>query len=177
MRLRPRTGGADMDLTVRIEGADMARMSDLVRGYGGFNVAAGELSVYSELQVTGGAITGYVKPLFRDVKVGVPPGARAPGEGFGHRFYEGAVAAAAKILKNRSRGEVATVVTSGHPLGKSCRRAERFTHCGPPPGLRVARDAREAAQSPPHRPVAADGPGDTPDVALLVAHSTGGHEP
>ena len=106
----PRTGGADMDLTVRIEGADMASMNDLARAYGGFNVAAGELSVYSELKVKDGVITGYVKPLFKDVKVGAAAEAEEPNT-LGHRLYEGVVGLAAKILRNRLRGEVATVVT------------------------------------------------------------------
>ncbi len=111
MTLRPRTGGADMELSARIEDADMARMNDLVHNYGGFNVAAGELSVFTELRVRNGAVTGYVKPLFRDVKVGTPPGDPGTSKPLGHRLYEGALGAAAKILKNRPRGEVATVVT------------------------------------------------------------------
>src|SRR5712692_6363978 len=106
----PRTGGADVDMTARVERVDMAGMSDLVRAYGGFDVAAGELSVYSELQVKGGAITGYVKPLFKDVKVGAVADAEEP-KTLGHRLYEGVVGLAAKILKNRPRGEVATIVT------------------------------------------------------------------
>ncbi len=105
----PRPGGADMDLSARIEDTDMTRMNDLVRAYGGFDVAAGALSVYSEVQVKNGAITGYVKPLFRDVQVGVEGGEES--KTLGRRLYEGVVSAASKILKNRPRGEVATVVT------------------------------------------------------------------
>lgn len=101
---------SQMDLTARIERADMASMNDLARAYGGFNVAAGELSVYSELKVKDGAITGYVKPLFKDVKVGAAAEAEEP-KTFGHWLYEGVVGLAAKILRNRPRGEVATVVT------------------------------------------------------------------
>ena len=111
MTLRPRRQGAEMDLTARVESADMARMSGLVRSYGGFDVAAGELSVYSELRVRNGAITGYVKPLFRNVKVGAPEGQESESKGLGRRLYESAVAIAARILKNHSRGEVATVVS------------------------------------------------------------------
>jgi hypothetical protein len=109
MTLRPRTGGYDMDLSARIENADMARMNNLVHSYGGFEVAAGQMSVFTELKVTNNVITGYVKPLFRDVKVGTPAGEEEPT--LGRRLYQGAVGLAAKILKNRPRGEVATVVT------------------------------------------------------------------
>jgi uncharacterized protein DUF748 len=118
--LRPSEGkgGADIDLSARIEGADMARMNNFVRNYGGFNVAGGEMSVYTELKVTNGAVTGYVKPLFRDVKVGTPPGEPEPGKTFGQRLYQGAIGLAGKILKNRPRGEVATVVTISGQAGQ-----------------------------------------------------------
>ncbi len=106
----PRTGGADVDMTAQVERVDMARMSDLVRAYGGVDVAAGELSVYSELQVKDGTIRGYVKPLFRGVKVGDAEGAQQP-KGVRRRVYEATLGAVAKILENRPRKEVATVVT------------------------------------------------------------------
>jgi hypothetical protein len=111
LTVRPRTGGYDMDLSAKIEGTDMARMNNFVHDYGGFNVAAGEMSVFTELKVADGAVTGYVKPLFRDVKVGTPAGEPEPAKTFGQRLYQGAVGLAAKILKNRPRREVATVVT------------------------------------------------------------------
>jgi len=106
----PRPGGAEMDLSARIESTDMTRMNDLVRAYGGFDVSAGVLSVYSEVSVKDGAITGYVKPLFRDVQVGAD-GAEEEPKTLGRRLYQGVVSAASKILKNRPRREVATVVT------------------------------------------------------------------
>ena len=56
-----------------------------------------------------GNITGYVKPLFRDVQVG----GDQPGEPktFGQKVRESLIGVLAKILKNHPRGEVATVVT------------------------------------------------------------------
>ena len=92
-------------------------MNDLARAYGGFNVAAGELSVYSELKLKDGAVTGYVKPLFKDVKVGAAADTEEP-KTLGHRLYEGVVGLAAKVLKNRPRGEVATVVTISGRAGQ-----------------------------------------------------------
>jgi hypothetical protein len=109
LTLRPRKGGYDMQLSARVEDTDMVRMNNLVHNYGGFEVASGEMSVYTELQVNNDAVTGYVKPLFRDVKVGTPAGEPKPT--LGRRLYQGAVGLAAKILKNQPRREVATVVT------------------------------------------------------------------
>jgi hypothetical protein len=107
--LQPQAGSADMDVTAQIEGADLVRLKDLVRAYGGFEITAGEFSVYSELHTKGGAIHGYVKPLFRGVEVGTD-GATLAEKGFRHRLYEGVVGIGAKVLKNRLRGEVATVI-------------------------------------------------------------------
>jgi hypothetical protein len=107
--LQPQAGSADMDVTAQIEGADLLRLKDLVRAYGGFEITAGEFSVYSELQMKGGAIDGYVKPLFRGVEVGTD-GEVAAEKGLRQRVYEGLVGIGAKVLKNRLRGEVATVV-------------------------------------------------------------------
>src|SRR6266851_4074599 len=107
--LQRRAGSADMDVTAQIEDADLVRLKDLIRAYGGFEITAGAFSVYSELQAKGGAITGYVKPLFRGVEVG-SDGAAVAEKGFRQRLYEGLVGIGAKVLKNRLRGEVATVV-------------------------------------------------------------------
>ena len=97
----------------QIEGADLVRLKDLVRAYGGFEITAGEFSVYSKLQIKGKAIDGYVKPLFRAIEVGTDGEAVAE-KGLPHRLYEGLVRIGAKVLKNRLRGEVATVIpTSG----------------------------------------------------------------
>lgn len=111
-KVQPRTGSADVDLTAQIERVDMASMKDLVRAYGGVDVAAGEFSMYSELRMKDGALSGYVKPLFRGVKVG-GDGEGAQEKSLRRRLYEGLVNIAGKILKNRARGEVATVVTLG----------------------------------------------------------------
>jgi hypothetical protein len=111
-KVQPQTGSADVDLTAQIERVDLASMKDLVRAYGGVDVAAGEFSLYSELRTKDGALSGYVKPLFRGVKVG-GDAESAQEKSLRRRLYEGLVNIAGKILKNRARGEVATVVTLG----------------------------------------------------------------
>jgi hypothetical protein len=107
--LQPRPGSADMDVTAQIEDADLIRLKDLVRAHGAVDIRAGEFSVYSELQVRGGAIAGYVKPLFRGVEVGTE-GETAVEKGLRQRLYEGLLGIGATVLRNRQRGEVATVV-------------------------------------------------------------------
>jgi uncharacterized protein DUF748 len=107
--LQRQAGNADMDVTAQIQDADMVPLKDLVRAYGGFEITAGAFSLYSELHAKGGAITGYVKPLFRGVEVG-SDGEAVAEKSFRQRLYEGFVGIGAKVLKNRLRGEVATVV-------------------------------------------------------------------
>jgi hypothetical protein len=103
---RPEDRGPDFDLTAAIEHTDMTAMNDILRAYGKFDVARGDFSFYSELHVKRGALSGYMKPLFADVKVG------APGEkkSLGKKVYEAVVAGVSKILENRKKKDVATVV-------------------------------------------------------------------
>lgn len=93
-RFRPETRDAEIDVKLQVEDAAMAGMRDLVRAHGGVDVAAGWFSVYAEINMKSGAIDGYVKPVFR--------GVRAPGT---------MANIVARLLENRSRGEIATVVT------------------------------------------------------------------
>jgi hypothetical protein len=82
------------------------KLNDLLRAYGRFDASAGRFYFYSELSAKDGAITGYVKPLFKDLKIysseqeeGKPPL---------RKMYEGVVAGVAKLLKNHPRDQVAT---------------------------------------------------------------------
>ena len=47
----------------------MRAMNNLLRAYGNFDVTAGLFSLYSELSVKNGRVEGYIKPLFKDMKV------------------------------------------------------------------------------------------------------------
>jgi len=71
-------------------------------------VVGGEFSLYSEVSVRNGNITGYVKPLFKDMDLYDTNQDRD--KKFLQKLKEGLIAAAAWILKNRDRGEVATKV-------------------------------------------------------------------
>ena len=102
-----------MDLTLQIEDTELTSMKNLVRTYGGFDAAGGQFSVYTELRVKDGRITGYVKPLIRGVEVA--GGQPEQPKGLRQNLYEGAVAVIAMVLKNRSRDEIATVITISGP--------------------------------------------------------------
>jgi hypothetical protein len=103
---RPETKSPDFSLDTKIEKTQMRAMNDLLRAYGNFDVAAGQFSLYSELTVKNGRVEGYLKPLFKDIKVF---DARQDKENnLFHQLYEGLVGGVAKLLENTPREEVAT---------------------------------------------------------------------
>jgi hypothetical protein len=103
---RAASGGPAFDTSVRIDDVDMPSMNDLLRAYGKFDVAAGRFSFYSELSVRDGAVTGYVKPLFKDLVVYDPRQDRD--KSAFRKLYERVVGAVSKALRNSPRAEVAT---------------------------------------------------------------------
>jgi hypothetical protein len=103
---RPEKKSPDFDLNVKIEKTQVRAMNDLLRAYGGFDVTRGEFSVYSELTVQNNEVRGYVKPLFKDLKVYDPR--QDKDKTLFQKLYEGVVGGIAKLLENRPREEVAT---------------------------------------------------------------------
>lgn len=105
---------ADFDLSVAIRDTEMKGMNELLRAYGKFDVAAGLFSFFCELHVRNGAVDGYVKPLFRGMKV---YDARKDAEKSAFRkLYEKLVGGVAKLLENRERAEVATETRVAGPI-------------------------------------------------------------
>jgi hypothetical protein len=111
---RPENNGPDFDLEIRIEDTDMRAMNDLLRAHAKFDVTSGVFSVYSEMRVKNGRIEGYVKPLFRDIVA--YDSTQDEDKSFGQKMKEKVVNVVGKVLKNRQREEVATVVPISGPL-------------------------------------------------------------
>jgi Domain of Unknown Function (DUF748) len=98
--------GPAFDVDVRIEDVSVPTLNDLLRAYGRFDAADGRFSFYSELSAKNGVITGYVKPLFKDLKI--YSGEQEEGKPVLRKMYEGVVGGVAKLLENRRREQVAT---------------------------------------------------------------------
>jgi hypothetical protein len=113
---RPETSGPDFDIDVRVEDTQMRTMNELLRAYGKFDVTGGRFSLYSQLRIKDRQITGYVKPLFRDMDV-YDPGQDQHKSGV-RKVYERVVGGVAKLLENRPRDEVATKTTISGRLDK-----------------------------------------------------------
>jgi hypothetical protein len=103
---RPYTKDPDFNLNISIKDTQMPAMSDLFRTFGNFDIKEGLFSFYSELQIKGDKVSGYVKPLFKNMKVYDRRDRKE--KGIFHKLYLGLVGGISKILENRPRGEVAT---------------------------------------------------------------------
>jgi hypothetical protein len=98
--------GPSFDIGVRIEEVDVTTLNDLFRAYGRFDTASGRFFLYTELDAKAGVVTGYIKPLFKDLKV--YDKRQDQSKTMGRKMYERLVGGVAKLLKNRPNEEVAT---------------------------------------------------------------------
>ena len=113
---RPEKKGPDLDLYAKIDDVQLTSMNDLLRAYGNFDVAAGTFSLVTELHVKNDAVTGYIKPFFKDLKV--YDRRKDKDKSLSHKLYEILIGGVAKLLENRPRQQVATKADISGPLEK-----------------------------------------------------------
>lgn len=113
---RPENAGPDLDLYVKIDESQLTAMNDMLRAYGDFDVSAGVFSLVTEIHVKNDAITGYIKPFFKDMKV--YDKRKDKERGIFHQMYEMMIGGVATILENRPHQEVATKVNITGPVNK-----------------------------------------------------------
>ena len=106
---RPEVSGPDFDVAVNIEPTPMRVLNDLWRAYGNFDVVGGLFSFYTELKVKNGEVSGYVKPLFKDVDA--YDERQDKDKGIFQNIYERLIGGMSWLLQNTPRDEVATVTT------------------------------------------------------------------
>jgi hypothetical protein len=109
MKLDPSSYRPTFQLAVRLLGLDVTKTNDLTRVYGGFDFEDGWFDLVVELDAKEGQVQGYVKPLFRHLKI-FSPGHDIPKDNPIQLFWEALVGAAAEILKNQPRDQVATLI-------------------------------------------------------------------
>jgi hypothetical protein len=107
-KLHPVRPGPDFNLAVEIDETDLKTMNNLLRAHGNFDVVAGRFSLYTEMKVRDRRISGYVKPLFQDMTV--YDARQDRDKNVLRKVYEGVVGGVSRMLQNRPRDEVATVV-------------------------------------------------------------------
>lgn len=111
---QPSEARAEFGASLRIQDVDLRTLNDVLRANGGFDVVAGNFSLFSEVSVRDGQIDGYVKPLFGELDVYDPE--QDADEGIFQKAYEGIVGGVGKLLENRPRDEVATRTDLSGPV-------------------------------------------------------------
>jgi hypothetical protein len=111
---RPEKQGPDFNLDLAIRNTDLQSLNDLLKAYGRFDVAAGQFSLFSQVGVRDGEMSGYVKPLFSNIKV--YNYAQDKNKPVLNQAYQMAVGAASHLFKNPSTKQVATQVYLGGSL-------------------------------------------------------------
>jgi hypothetical protein len=120
---QPGKSGTSFDAALRIEQSDLRALNDVLRARLKLDVVGGKFSLWSEVSVKNGVISGYVKPLFEDVDVYDKEQDRD--KNFFRKAWEKIAGGLAKLLENRKTDEVATVATlSGRVDGTTTNTLE-----------------------------------------------------
>jgi hypothetical protein len=108
MKLDPFSYKPTFHLDLRLLGLDMTTTNDLVETYGKFDVKRGSFDLVLDVQSDDGQLTGYVKPLFRnmvifdltDLQITNPL----------HTFWQALVGGVAAIVTNYNRDQLGTLI-------------------------------------------------------------------
>jgi len=101
-------GGPAFDVKLALVNTDLPSLNELLRSFGSFDVAAGKLSVYSQVAVKDGNIDGYVKPMFADLEVyNYQKDKNTP---IMHQAKELVIGGASHLLKSHRTNQVASDV-------------------------------------------------------------------
>lgn len=95
----------DMDVSFSLEEASATALNDFTRHYAGIDFVGGNLNVFGEMAIANGYLTGYIKPLLKDLKLVDPEQDK-----FLNLLWEGFVGFFKFIVKNKGNNTVATKV-------------------------------------------------------------------
>ncbi len=107
MTLDPFSYRPTFQLALRLLGLDVTKTNALARAYGDFDFERGWFDLVVEIDSKEGAVNGYVKPLFRNLKIFDP---RKDLSNPIHGLWEGLVAAVASVFRNPPRDQVGTLI-------------------------------------------------------------------
>jgi hypothetical protein len=109
MKLNPFSYRPTFQLAVRLIGLDVTEVNALTQAYGKFDFERGYFDLVVELDSKEGAIEGYVKPLFRNIKV-LSLEKDIPEDDVLTFFWEALVGLGTDILKNQPRDQFGTMI-------------------------------------------------------------------
>ena len=94
----------DFDYDIKLEGAKLIAMNDFARSRAGVDFESGDLSIYIEAAAKNGVVTGYIKPVARDVEMVSVEDDGDPVS----IAWQSLVSVFAEIFKNHSEDQLAT---------------------------------------------------------------------
>ncbi|WP_268800068.1 DUF748 domain-containing protein [Pseudomonas huanghezhanensis] len=101
----------DFDFKLRATNIQLTQMNDFAAAYGKFDFKAGNGDIVIEAQANNGQLTGYVKPLLKDVDIfNWQQDVENQNKGFFRSVWEAVVGASETVLKNQSKNQFATRV-------------------------------------------------------------------
>ena len=109
MTLDPFSYQPTFHLALRLLGLDVTKINDLALAYGKFDFKRGWFDLVLETDVQEGRITGYAKPLFRNLQV-FSLGQDLKEDRVLQFFWQALVGGATGLLKNQSRDQFGTLI-------------------------------------------------------------------
>src|SRR5436190_11393140 len=109
MTLDPFSYRPTFHMALRMLGLDVTKINDLALAYGKFDFKRGWFDLIIEADSKEGRLTGYVKPLFRDLKI-FDLAQDVKEDNVLQVFWQALVGAVTNILKNRPRDQFGTLI-------------------------------------------------------------------
>ena len=117
MTLDPSSYRPSFHLALRLLNLDVTKINDLALAYGKFDFKRGWFDLVLEADAKQGQITGYVKPLFRDLKV-FSLAHDLKQDNVLEFFWQALIGATTAVLKNQPRSQFGTLIPfSGESSG------------------------------------------------------------
>jgi hypothetical protein len=107
MKLDPLNSVPTFDLNAELSSVDLTNLNEFLKAYGKFDVQKGTIGIYTEAAAKEGKISGYTKPVIKDLDV---VSWEREEDSFGKKVWESIVELAASIFKNHPRDQLATEV-------------------------------------------------------------------
>jgi hypothetical protein len=108
MKLDPFSYKPTFHMMTRLMNLDVTKLNDLTRTYGSFDFSQGWFDLVVELDSKEGLLRGYVKPLFRNLKIFTTDDIEE--DHVFQVFWEALVGGAQQLLKNQNRDQFGTLI-------------------------------------------------------------------
>ena len=96
-------------VSFKMIGLDVKTMNEFTRAYAGFDFEKGTFDMVTEITAENGKVTGYVKPLFKDLQVfSWSEDVKKKRENIAKAFWQGIVGAIGEIFENQPKNQLAT---------------------------------------------------------------------